>query len=98
MKRRIMVYLNPEDHLNDGFYQGHQALIALGSGGWSGKGIGEGLQKLYYLPEAHNDFIFAIIGEDLGFIGCATVVCIYALLVWYAIQVCFRDQRTCFHF
>lgn len=90
VKKRIMVYLNPEEHLNDGFYQGHQALIALGSGGWSGKGVGQGLQKLYYLPEAHNDFIFAIIGEDLGFIGCATVVSVYALLVWYAIQVCLR--------
>lgn len=90
VKKRIMVYLNPEDHINDGFYQGNQALIALGSGGWNGKGIGMGLQKLYYLPEAHNDFIFAIIGEDLGFIGCAAVVSVYGLLVWYAIQVCFR--------
>jgi len=90
VKKRLLVYLNPEDHINDGFYQGHQALIALGSGGWSGKGVGQGLQKLYYLPEAHNDFIFAIIGEDLGFLGCATVVGVYAMLVWYAIQVCLR--------
>ncbi|MBF0196423.1 MAG: cell division protein FtsW [Planctomycetes bacterium] len=86
VKRRLEVYMDPSEHLQDGFYQGHQALIALGSGGVSGKGAGMGLQKLYYLPEAHNDFIFAIIGEDFGFLGCSFVVLLYAVLVWFAIQ------------
>lgn len=90
IKKRLMVYLEPGEHLRDGFYQGHQALIALGSGGLTGKGIGVGLQKLYYLPEAHNDFIFAIIGEDLGLLGCWMVLLLYGIFVWYAIQVCKR--------
>ena len=90
IKKRLNVFINPEDHLNTGAYQGHQALIAIGSGGGMGKGVGSGLQKLYYLPEAHNDFIFAIIGEDFGFVGCSLTVLLYAFLVWYAIQVCTR--------
>lgn len=93
VKRRIMVYLNPEAHLSDGFYQSHQALIALGSGGFTGKGVGAGLQKIYYLPEAHNDFIFAIVGEDLGFIGCFAILLLYSFLVWYAIQACRRTTN-----
>lgn len=93
IKKRIMVYLNPEEHLSGGAYQGHQALIALGSGGATGKGVGAGLQKLYYLPEAHNDFIFAIIGEDFGFVGCSLVVCLYMALVWFSIQVCIRSTK-----
>ena len=90
VKKRIMVYLDPSEHLNDGFYQGHQALIALGSGGITGKGAGAGLQKLYYLPEAHNDFIFAIIGEDFGLIGCTLIIILYGVLVWYSIQACLK--------
>lgn len=93
IKKRLAVYLNPEDHLSTGAYQGHQALIAIGSGGSTGKGVGSGLQKLYYLPEAHNDFIFAIIGEDFGFVGCVFTVLLYTLLVWYAIQVCTRSTQ-----
>ena len=93
IKNRLDAYLNPEDHFLGAFYQGQQGLIALGSGGLFGKGIGAGLQKIYYLPEAHNDFIFAIIGEDLGFIGCSLVILLYALLVWYAIQACLRTTN-----
>jgi cell division protein FtsW len=93
IKKRIMVFLNPEDHLSGGAYQGHQALIALGSGGSTGKGVGAGLQKLYFLPEAHNDFIFAIIGEDFGFVGCVVVVFLYMAIVWYSIQVCIRSTQ-----
>jgi cell division protein FtsW len=93
IKKRIMVFLNPDEHLSGGAYQGHQALIALGSGGATGKGVGNGLQKLYYLPEAHNDFIFAIIGEDFGFVGCSLVVFLYMALVWYSIQVCIRSTQ-----
>ena len=90
IKKRLEVFINPDDHLSTGAYQGHQALIAIGSGGGMGKGVGSGLQKLYFLPEAHNDFIFAIIGEDFGFLGCTITVMLYAFLVWYAIQVCTR--------
>lgn len=89
-KSRIEVFLHPEAHVMAKGYQAQQALIALGSGGVSGKGLGQGIQKLFYLPEAHNDFIFAIIGEDFGFLGCSFLLVVYGLLVWYAIQVCVR--------
>jgi len=93
IRRRLEVFINPEDHLSGGGYQGYQALIALGSGGLHGKGIGEGLQKLYYLPEAHNDFIFAIVGEDFGLVGCSIVVILFMLIVWNAMQACLRSTR-----
>jgi cell division protein FtsW len=93
IRRRIEVFINPEDHLSGGAYQGHQALIALGSGGVKGKGVGEGLQKLYYLPEAHNDFIFAIVGEDFGLIGCGIIILLYMGIVWNAMQACIRSTR-----
>ena len=63
--------------------QVHEALVAIGSGGLLGRGLGEGAQKLGYFAEAHNDFIFAVIGEELGFLGCASVVVAYMLLAWY---------------
>ena len=93
IRRRIEVFINPEDHLSGGGYQSHQALIALGSGGIKGKGVGEGLQKLYYLPEAHNDFIFAIVGEDFGLIGCGVIILLYMGIVWNAMQACIRSTR-----
>lgn len=88
---RITTYLDPSGDITGKGYQSMQALIALGSGGFTGKGIGKGLQKLFYLPEPHNDFIFAIIGEDVGFVGCAAVVILYLMLIWYAIQICRRS-------
>lgn len=90
IERRILAFLHPEEHLMDSGYQAYQALIALGSGGLIGKGLGQGLQKMYYLPEAHNDFIFAIIGEDLGLAGCGLVLMLYIFITWYIIQICRR--------
>ncbi len=65
----------------------HEALIGIGSGGLVGKGLGEGAQKLGYFSEAHNDFIFAVIGEELGFLGCAAVVVAFMAFVWYGRKV-----------
>ncbi len=67
--------------------QVHEALVAIGSGGALGKGLGEGAQKLGYFAEAHNDFIFAVIGEELGFVGCAGVVIAYMVIAWYGRRV-----------
>lgn len=92
VRSRIQTYLNPTADVAGKGYQVHQALIALGSGGIAGKGPGGGMQKLYYLPEAHNDFIFAIAGEDLGFLGCAGILTLYGVLAWYAIGVCRRTM------
>ena len=85
--RRVTTFIDPfADKAGAGF-QVVQSLYALGSGGLFGLGLGKSRQKFFYLPEAHNDFIFAIIGEELGFIGCATVIMLYTILIWRGIKV-----------
>lgn len=74
------------DPLNSG-YQVVQSLLALGSGGLFGLGLGKGLQKNLYLPEPQNDFILAIIGEELGYIGCILLLMTYLILVWRGVHV-----------
>ncbi|MHB8717437.1 MAG: putative lipid II flippase FtsW [Candidatus Dormibacteria bacterium] len=87
---RLGSYTHPcSDPLNTG-YQGCQALYALGSGGLGGVGLGNSVQKYQWLPEAHTDFIFAIIGEELGLIGTASVVLAFTLLLWRGIRASFR--------
>ncbi len=79
---RLFTFLNPEaDPLGKGF-QAMQSLIAVGTGGLRGLGIGNGRQKLFFLPEPHTDFIYSIIGEELGFIGAFGLLAIFAFLVW----------------
>ena len=94
--RRLTSFLNPwEDPFNSG-YQLTNALMAAGRGEWTGVGLGASVQKLSYLPEAHTDFIMAVIAEELGFIGVCAVVALYALLVgralWTGLQ-CVRMRR-----
>lgn len=72
--------------------QVHEALVAIGSGGLFGQGLGEGAQKLGYIAEAHNDFIFAVIGEELGFVGCTLVVLAYMAFVFYGRRVAWRAR------
>lgn len=79
--KRVLAFLNPwEDPTGKGF-QIIQSWIAVGSGGFFGKGLGEGRQKLFYLPEAHTDFILSVIGEELGFLGVFTVAVLFIFLV-----------------
>ncbi|HDP89526.1 MAG TPA: putative lipid II flippase FtsW [Thioalkalivibrio sp.] len=79
---RLTTFLNPwADPFNSGF-QLTQSLIAIGSGSWTGLGLGGSIQKLFYLPEAHNDFLFAVLAEELGLLGVIVVVGLYAYLVW----------------
>ncbi|TCZ81276.1 putative lipid II flippase FtsW [Paenibacillus albiflavus] len=80
--RRISSFLNPFDDISDSGYQLSQSLYAMGHGGFTGTGLGLSVQKLFYLPEAHTDFIFAIVGEELGFIGTFSLVIIYFLYIW----------------
>ena len=80
---------------NDTSYQPDQALIAIGSGGFTGLGLGMGVQKYNYLPEAHNDYIYAIICEELGFIGGATVILLFAAYLINGLRITFRT-RTLF--
>ena len=86
---RFSSYLNPwaAEYVNDGGYQLTQALIAFGRGELLGVGLGNSIQKLYFLPEAHNDFVLAIIGEELGLIGVAFVVGLFCLLIFYAFAI-----------
>ena len=96
-RERLMTFLNPEaDPMGKGF-QAIQSLIALGTGGFRGLGIGNGRQKLFFLPEPHTDFIFSIIGEELGFIGAFALVGLFAFLVWRGFRVA-RDSRHRFEF
>jgi cell division protein FtsW len=79
---RFTGFLNPFSDPQGAFYQTVQALLALGAGGVAGVGPGRSIQKALYLPYAQNDFIFAIIGEEFGFIGCLAVLCAFLFLIW----------------
>jgi cell division protein FtsW len=88
--RRLVAFLNPDaDPLGQNF-QVNQSLIAVGAGGVSGTGLGESSQKLFFLPAAHTDFIFAVIGEELGFLGCLALVVAFLILLWRGIRVALR--------
>ena len=75
-------------------YQTIQGLYAIGSGGLFGVGLGESKQKYLYIPEAHNDFIFAILAEELGFIGCTVVLGLFAVLIVRGIVIAIRAKDT----
>ena len=79
---RIMVWLNPEQYSSKGGFQVLQGLYAIGSGGLFGKGLGQSVQKLGFVPEAQNDMIFTIICEELGLFGGIAVLLLFAFLIW----------------
>jgi len=89
---RIAAFINPEQWASTAAYQAKQSLIALGSGGLWGKGLGRGICKYGHLPEDTTDFIFAIIGEELGFVGGMAVIALFILFVWLGILVIVRCQ------
>jgi cell division protein FtsW len=92
--RFVDAYLNPwADRMGDG-YQLIQGLIALGSGGWFGVGLGASRQKWDYLPNAHSDFIFAIVGEELGLVGAFLVMIAFAVLLYAGIRIAMRAPDT----
>ncbi|MDD4909890.1 MAG: putative lipid II flippase FtsW [Candidatus Omnitrophica bacterium] len=86
-RARIMSFLNPWLDPKGSGFQIIQSQIALGSGGLFGVGLGEGKQKLFYLPAAHTDFIFSIIGEELGFLGTMAVVILFVTLIWQGVNI-----------
>lgn len=87
---RLTTFLNPWANQFDSGYQLTQSLIAFGRGGWFGVGLGESIQKLFYLPEAHTDFLFAVLTEELGLIGGLFVILLFSLLVWRALTIGYR--------
>ncbi len=93
-KRRIFAFFNPSDDVQNVGFQLHQSYVALGSGGLWGVGLGKSMQKLFYLPAAHTDFIFAIIGEELGLLrGTLPVVVLFAAFIWYGARIAKRTQE-----
>jgi cell division protein FtsW len=93
-RRRLMAFWDPwADPLGDGF-QIIQSLIAVGTGGVFGRGLMEGVQKLFYLPEPHTDFIFAVIGEELGLIGATGVLICFCLIAWRGLRIATRAEDT----
>ena len=92
-RRRMLVFLNPWREAKSTGFQIVQSLIALGSGGLLGVGLGQSKQKLFYLPESHTDFIFSIIGEELGFAGALCVIILFAVFVWQGMRAFFKEHR-----
>jgi cell division protein FtsW len=91
----MLVFLNPNCDAKEAGGAGYhicQSLIAVGTGGVAGRGYMEGMQKLFYLPEASTDFIFANIAEELGFIGAIVIVLLFVVFGWRGLRAAFRSQ------
>jgi cell division protein FtsW len=91
-RQRMLVFLNPESDPQGSGFHINQSLIAVATGGLTGRGYMEGVQKLFYLPEAHTDFIFANIAEELGCVGSIFIVVLFAVLGWRGLRAAFRSQ------
>ncbi len=88
--RRILAFLDPWQDPSDAGFQAIQSFYAFGRGGTFGVGLGDSNQKLFYLPEAHTDFIFSVIGEELGFIGVMCITVLFALVIWRGFITAYR--------
>ena len=91
---RLTAFVNPWADPFDTGFQLTQSLIAIGSGGWTGTGLGGSVQKLFYLPEAHTDFVFAVLAEELGLIGVIVVIALFTALVFRAFMIA-RKAESC---
>jgi len=92
---RVTSFLNPWEQVQDAGYQLAQALIAFGRGEWTGVGLGNGIQKQFYLPEAHTDFVMAVIGEEFGLVGTLIVIALFSLIIWRAFSIgAVAEQRN----
>jgi cell division protein FtsW len=85
--KRLMGFLHPWDDPYNGGFQLTQSLIAIGRGSWFGVGLGSSVQKLFYLPEAHTDFVFAVLAEELGLVGVIGVLALFLAMVWRAFRI-----------
>lgn len=87
---RLIAFWDPEAHPYTSGYQILQSLVAVGSGGLTGKGLAQGTQKLFFLPEPHTDFIYAVIAEEAGLAGCLAVLLLFLVLFWRGIRIGLR--------
>lgn len=92
-RARVEAYLNPGQSAQGSGFQVDQAQLALGEGGLIGVGPGQGQQKLYFLPEPHTDFIFAILGEEWGLLGASLVLLLYATLAWLGLAIALKTNE-----
>ncbi len=86
-RARLLSFMHPFDDRYASGFQLTQSLIAIGRGSWFGVGLGSGVQKLFYLPEAHTDFVFAVLAEELGLIGVVGIVLLFVALVWRSFRI-----------
>jgi cell division protein FtsW len=86
-RERLFSFLDPWKDAQGAGFQNVQAIIGMGSGGITGEGLGQGIQKVNFLPEAHTDMIFAVVGEELGFVGSALVIAAFAVFAWAGFRV-----------
>ncbi|QLY78333.1 stage V sporulation protein E [Clostridium intestinale] len=93
-KARLLNFINPWNDPAGNGYQLIQSFLALGSGGITGLGLGQSRQKTLYMPEPHNDFIFSIIGEELGLIGCLFIITLFGILIWRGITIAIKAKDT----
>ncbi len=91
--RRLTAFIDPFKDAQDSGYQLVQSLYALGSGGFFGVGIGSSKQKMFYLPEAHNDFIISVLGEEMGFLGVSLVMTLFGLFFWRCYKIIVRQKE-----
>ncbi len=92
--RRITSFLDPWQYPTEDGYQIVHSLMAFGSGGFWGAGIGRGYQKLFYLPEPHTDFIFSVIGEELGLVGIFVILSLYTLILWRGVHIALNADNS----
>jgi cell division protein FtsW len=90
--QRLTAFVNPWADPFDSGFQLTQSLIAIGSGGWTGTGLGGSVQKLFYLPEAHTDFVFAVMAEELGLLGVTLVIALFGVLVFRAFMIARKSE------
>ncbi|NOU10350.1 MAG: FtsW/RodA/SpoVE family cell cycle protein, partial [Nitrospira sp.] len=90
--KRLLAFLNPEQDPTGSGFQINQSLLAFGSGGLFGVGLGEGKQKLFFLPEAHTDFVLALMGEELGLVGAGIIILLFAVFAIRGFQIAARAQ------
>jgi len=95
---RVLAWLDPFAHRRGAGYQMWESMVGIGNGGWLGQGLGQGRSKLFYLPEAHTDFIAAVIAEELGLVGLGLLILLYAIFVWRGLRAAYNaaDAFGCY--
>ncbi len=91
--KRLVSFLDPWKNPRGSGFQVIQSFLAFANGSWSGKGLGNSNEKLFYLPEAHNDFIFSVLGEELGLLGVSATILLYLALIYFGLRMAFYMQK-----